>query len=95
MTMDEFNEIHEFHKRQKPSLFEPTTSDRLATEVQLKRVEDEIGVRLPASYRGFLQSYGGGYIGFTNIFSADPDSDFYLPLQQVANSEAIRPLIPK
>ncbi|KQS95140.1 MULTISPECIES: SMI1/KNR4 family protein [unclassified Rhizobium] len=82
MTMEEFNKIHEHYKLQKPSLFGPATSDRPATEVQLKRVEDEIGLRLPASYRAFLQIYGGGYFGFTNIFSADPDSEFYLPLKQ-------------
>lgn len=33
---------------------------------------------LPEKYIQFLTNYGGGYFGYANIYSLDPDSYFYL-----------------
>lgn len=38
-------------------------------------------ISLEESYRQFLIAYGGGEIEFEVLFSADPQSDWYLPRQ--------------
>jgi hypothetical protein len=82
MIIEDLKQIDTRYRQEKPGLFEFATPDRPATEQQLEDVERSIGVRLPPSYRTFLGEFGGGTFRFVVIFSADPDSEWYLPNQQ-------------
>ncbi len=79
MTLDDFKQIHNLYKKEKPKLFLLVSPDQEATARQLERVEGELRVRLPARLREFLTEFGGGHFGFANVFSADPEGEFYLP----------------
>jgi hypothetical protein len=82
MIVEELQEIDRRYRQEKPALFELSTPDKPASEQQLEEVERSIGVRLSPSYRAFLTEFGGGSFGFAVIFSADPDSEWYLPNKQ-------------
>lgn len=82
MTLEELKEIDAHYRQEKPLLFQALTPDPPASEQQLEDVERAIGVRLPPSYRAFVREFGGGSFGMSIIFSADPDSEWYLPKQQ-------------
>ena len=85
MTLDEFKEIHNRCRIAKPKPFLLASPDQSATAQQLEKVEGELGVKLPGRLREFLTDFGGGAFGFVNVFSADPDGEFYLPAR---NDEA-------
>ena len=91
MTLNELKKIHDLYKKEKPRLFLLVSPDQAATAQQLETVEGELGMRLPAKLREFLMEFGGGIFGFTNVFSADPNSEFYLPAR---SSEAAKYLPP-
>ena len=82
MIIEDLKQIDSRYRKEKPLMFEAITSDRKASIEQLEAVERAIGVRLPPSYRAFLSEFGGGAFGFVVIFSADPDSEWYLPNKQ-------------
>lgn len=82
MTLEELQAIHSRYRYEKPKLFELVNSDPPAAPVDLDAVEASIGVKLPSSYRDFLVTFGGGIFGFTIIFSAFKDGDWYLPNRQ-------------
>lgn len=82
MTIEELRRLDARYRQEKPKLFQLSTPDPAASEEQLAEVERAIGVRLPQTYRLFLREFGGGSFGLTNIFSADPKSEWYLPLKQ-------------
>jgi hypothetical protein len=79
MILNDFRKAHQRYQIEKPKLFLLAEPDPPATAEQLSSVEREIGVKLPSEYRGFLSEFGGGTFGFTNIFSLNPDSEYYLP----------------
>jgi len=56
-------------KTRKPALFDLET-DPPATEDQIREAEEQLGVRFPVEYRLFVREMGGGFFGFTNVFSA-------------------------
>ncbi len=39
-------------------------------------------MKLSKSYRSFLAEFGGGMFGFTNVFSVNPASEYYLPARK-------------
>jgi len=82
MTIEELRQIDVRYRQEKPKLFELSTPDPPASEQQIEALEHAVGVRLPKSYRQFLREFGGGNFGLTTIFSADPSSEWYLPLKQ-------------
>lgn len=91
MTLNEFKQIHDRYKKEKPKLFLLVSPDQEATAHQLERVEAELQVRLPGRLREFLTEFGGGNFGFANIFSADPDGEYYLPARNVDAAEYLPP----
>jgi hypothetical protein len=84
MTLEEFCTTESEARRSKPKLFLTGVPDRKASESDLGTVENSLAVRLPESYRSFLTVFGGGRFGFVTIFSADQESEWYLPRQQAA-----------
>ena len=77
MNVEEFSSIVAQIRSSHPVWF-GLESDRLASDEDIRHVEGELSVRLPPQYVEFLKRYGGGYFGFTNVFSADRTSDWYL-----------------
>jgi antitoxin YobK len=90
LSLAEFRRLHIKKLAETPKLFELESSDCPASERQIHTLERALGVQLPPTYRSFLMEYGGGAFGLTNVFSADPESDYYSLLR---NADAI-PLIP-
>lgn len=82
LTFEEIRRLDAHYRREKPNLFRLATPDQPATEGQLAEVERVLGVQLPQSYRAFLQEFGGGVYGLGTFFSADLNSEWYLPLKQ-------------
>ncbi|MBU1360163.1 MAG: SMI1/KNR4 family protein [Gammaproteobacteria bacterium] len=78
MKIDEFREIDQRARRSKPKLFLLASPDSQASEEALADLQRVIGVQLPVSYRVFLNEFGGGNFGLTTVFSADPNSEWYL-----------------
>ena len=83
MTIDELKVIDARFRQRKPKAVELSASDKPASEEQLEEVERVIGVRLPRSYHAFLREFGGGSFGLATIFSADRNSEWYLPNKQM------------
>lgn len=52
--------------------------DKIPNKKEIKKIEKELNVELPNLYKNFILTYGGGDIGYTNVFSLDRDSDFYI-----------------
>jgi hypothetical protein len=86
MTIDEFRGIDADYRKKRPGLFQLSTSDPPASEDQIAMVETELGLELADKYRIFLQEFGGGEYGLTTVFSANPDSEWYLPNRQAEAS---------
>jgi hypothetical protein len=81
MRIDEFRQLELQYRVKMPKLLLMSTPDKPASVEQIHSVEEMLGVSLPHSYRDFLREYGGGDYFSLTVFSADPSSDFYLPLQ--------------
>ena len=86
MNIEALKQIDKRYRIEKPRLFEIDYPDGQASDEQLEDVERSLGVRLPPSYRTFLREFGGGTYGFIVIFSADPQSEWYLPNKQMKAS---------
>lgn len=78
MGLTEFRQLFDQKVVEKPKLFELITPDRPATEGQISDAEHRLGIKLPSSYLSFLKEFGGGSFGLTNVFSADPESEYFL-----------------
>jgi hypothetical protein len=79
MTIDEFRRIDSEKRKIRPKIFLMSEPDRVAGVTDILLVEKSIGVCLPNTYKDFLLKYGGGNFGLINVFSAVPESEFYLP----------------
>ena len=86
MNIEDVKQIDKRYRSEKPGLFEIEDPDSQASDEQLEDVERSLGIRLPPSYRAFLRQFGGGTYGFIVIFSADPQSEWYLPNKQMKAS---------
>ncbi|MBW8829977.1 MAG: SMI1/KNR4 family protein [Burkholderiales bacterium] len=51
-------------------------AERLAQAGEIESAEKALGLRLHETYRAFLRNFGGGYFGFTNVFSVVPGSEW-------------------
>jgi hypothetical protein len=78
MDITQFRQLFDRKVVEKPKLFELISPDTPANERQLSDAEYKLGVKLPSSYRSFLIEFGGGSFGLTNVFSVDPESDYFL-----------------
>jgi SMI1-KNR4 cell-wall len=81
MKLDDFRLLDREARRGKPKIFMLAAPDPPATEEALAELEKAIGLALPPSYRGFLGEFGGGDYGLVTVFSADPESEWYLAAQ--------------
>lgn len=77
MDINEFAQIVRSEKEAHPFWFEGD-SDPLATDEQIEKVEKELGLELPKEYIEFVKRYGGGCFAFTNVFSVQPNSEWYI-----------------
>lgn len=84
MTLDEFATIHARHKEAEPLRFSKLPPDRLASADDLQMVQNKLDVVLPEKLVTFLSRYGGGDFLRLAIFSAQPDSRWYLPARNGA-----------
>ena len=82
MEFVEFINKVESVKKSTPILFE-LDSDRMASELDLDKIEMYYGIKFPESYKMFLKKYGGGYFAYTVVYSCDSNSNFYI-LERVA-----------
>ena len=77
MNIDEFNRVFDEVKSAKPlwleGEMEPKASDEAISDAEIK-----LGINLPGQFIEFIQSVGAGYFGFTNVFSVNTDSEWYL-----------------
>ncbi len=81
MRIDEFGQLDSHYRNKMPKLLLMSTPDKPASVKQLHSVEELLGISLPGSYKDFLREYGGGDFYSLTVFSADPSSDLYLPIQ--------------
>lgn len=77
MNYQEFQNIVEEKKKQKPILFQ-LEHDKIFTPEEIDDFQKKNNITLPETYCSFLAEYGGGYFGYANIYSLDSNSDFYL-----------------
>lgn len=92
MNFEEFENVFDEIQRAKPLWFQGTM-EPLATDEQISIVELKLGVKLPDQYLDFLKKVGSGYFGFTNIFSVNPDGEWYL-LDKMSHFEFSEDFIP-
>ena len=77
MNVDEFNSIFDKVKTTKPLWLEGEMEPKASAEA-ISNTESKLGVKLPSQFVEFIQSVGAGYFGFTNVFSVNPSSEWYL-----------------
>lgn len=77
MDFEEFKEFVENTKKQHPVWF-GLPSDSQSTEESIMFAEKKMDAVFPNQYKEFLKEYGGGYFGFTVIYSLDDASDWNL-----------------
>lgn len=61
----------------KPKLF-ALESDNKASVEMIEIVEKYYEIKLPDSYKYFVNQYGGGYFGFIVVYSCDYNGMFYI-----------------
>jgi hypothetical protein len=81
MTKDEFKQRLVEARQERPKVFEAAVSDAPASDRQIESLERLLGFSLEDSHREFLQKFGGGEFGFGVLFSADPESEWYVYTQ--------------
>lgn len=82
MNIEQFRRLDVALRAERPKPFLLLPPDPPASAEALLEVERLLGATLPRTYKDFLSEFGGGSFGLTNVCSADPKSDFYLPKKQ-------------
>lgn len=77
MDFETFNEVIKKAKAKEPLLFE-LEHDVVPTMENIINLQKQYKIILPEKYIQFLLSFGGGYFGYTNIYSLDEDSYFFI-----------------
>lgn len=77
MDFEDFKQLLDNKRSANPIWFE-LPSDSVATEAEIIEFEQLMALRLPAQYRRFLKTYGGGYFALGTVYSLDQTSDFNL-----------------
>ena len=75
MNINTFNKKVEQVRAKQPIWF-ALKSDNIQNKLICDKVEQKLKAKLPIEYKDFILQYGGGYFGFTSIYSLDPDSDW-------------------
>ena len=73
MDFCQFRQVAELVRSRHPAWFE-LDHDPPCSQADLERAETRLGTRLPAQYKEFMTSCGGGYFAFVNVFSATEGS---------------------
>ena len=81
MTKNEFQQRLAEARQERPKVFAVTVSDAPASDSQIETLENLLGCSLESSHREFLREFGGGEFGFGVLFSADPESEWYVHAQ--------------
>ena len=82
MDIEQFRRLDASLRAERPKPFRLMPPDPPASAEALLKVEKSLGITLPKTYKEFLSEFGGGNFGLTNVCSADPNSEFYLPNKQ-------------
>lgn len=90
MDMLEFKKIVDIKKQLNPFWFD-NPSDLEAQDYQVAKAESQLGVLLPKKYKEYVNTFGGGYFAFANIFSVTGDSECYI----CKRNEEARNYLPK
>lgn len=77
MEFEQFEKRVEKARAEQPLLF-GLERDAIPDREEISRFQQEYGVRLPEQYIQFVLRYGGGYFGYTVLYSLDRGSPFYL-----------------
>lgn len=77
MEFTDFKKRVDIIKKKKPLLF-GLEHDYIPNMNQIDLWEQQNHIWLPEKYISFLLTYGGGYFGYTTIYSLDTNSDFYI-----------------
>lgn len=77
MEFTTFSEIVNKTKIEIPTLFD-LEHDVIPSVDDILKFEEQNNIQLTEKYKQFLLKYGGGFFGYTNLYSLDRDSDFYL-----------------
>jgi SMI1 / KNR4 family. len=72
-----FNEVIKKAKAKEPLLFE-LEHDDIPTMENIIHLQKQYQITLPEKYIQFLLRFGGGYFGYTNIYSLDENSYFFI-----------------
>lgn len=75
MTFEEFYKSVENYKRLRPVIFK-LEHDKSVGDQQIFDAEKEYGIVFPDSYKCLLKSIGGGYFGYTVMYSLDDEGFF-------------------
>lgn len=75
MNSERFAQLVEETRKRNPVWFELESDPPAETDL-IEAAESHMGVQFPAEYRFFLRNYGGGYFGFSNVFSVQPGSEW-------------------
>jgi hypothetical protein len=82
MTHDEFRKLMASYQEQNSEFLRlhPEIDMRVppATDDEIAYVERELGARLPEEYVWFLKEYGGGIVGYAEIYSVHQSSRCYI-----------------
>lgn len=76
MTFEEFYKSVENYKRLRPVIFKLEHDDKSVGDQQIFDAEKEYGIVFPDSYKCILKSIGGGYFGYTVMYSLDDEGFF-------------------
>lgn len=77
MEFTTFSEIVNKTKIKIPTLF-GLEHDVIPSVDDISKFEEQNHIQLTEKYKQFLLKYGGGFFGYTNLYSLDKNSDFYL-----------------
>ena len=76
MNIVDFNKIFDLENKNDPFLFKDEKVK--VTNIDIQVAEKKIKVIFPHSYKEFVKFYGGGNIGYTNIFTPNSKNEFYI-----------------
>lgn len=77
MNFNSFKKLVEEAKKDHPVWF-GIESDKYYDAVIVSEAEVKLGSLLPDDYKNFIKEYGGGYFGFSNVYSLEQGSDWNL-----------------
>ena len=81
MDFNDFEQLVQDLQKRRPMWF-VGDAEGPASDEQLAVAEKLLGVTLPNEYKQFVQCYGGGYFAMTNVFSANPESEWFIVARQ-------------